>query len=52
MDSSQKIVGFDIELVRYLARKLDLQLEIINNSSSCSCFLPPMAFISNVTTKK
>ena len=30
VDGSQKIVGFDIELARYIARKLDMQLEVVN----------------------
>ena len=30
VDASQKIVGFDIELAMYIARKLDMQLEIVN----------------------
>ena len=30
IDGSQKIVGFDIELAMYIARKLDMQLEIVN----------------------
>lgn len=30
MDGSQKIVGFDIELASYIARKLDMKLEVVN----------------------
>lgn len=30
IDGSQQIVGFDIELVMYIAQKLDMQLEIVN----------------------
>jgi polar amino acid transport system substrate-binding protein len=30
VDGSQEIVGFDIELAKYIARHLDMQLEIIN----------------------
>lgn len=30
VDSSQKIVGFDIELAAYVAQKLDLQLEVVD----------------------
>ncbi len=30
VDGKQKIVGFDIEMARYIARKLDRQLEVVN----------------------
>jgi polar amino acid transport system substrate-binding protein len=30
MDGSQKVVGFDIELAGYVAKKLDMKLEIVN----------------------
>ena len=30
VDGKQKIVGFDIEMARYIARKLDMQLEVVN----------------------
>ena len=30
MDDSRKIVGFDIELASYIAKKLDMQLEIVD----------------------
>lgn len=30
VDGSQKIVGFDIELAMYIARKLNMQLEVVN----------------------
>ena len=30
MDDSRKIVGFDIELAAYIAKKLDMQLEIVD----------------------
>jgi polar amino acid transport system substrate-binding protein len=30
LDGSQKIVGFDIELARYVAQKLDMKLEVVN----------------------
>lgn len=30
MDGTRKVVGFDIELARHIAQKLDMQLEVVN----------------------
>lgn len=30
MDASQSVVGFDIEIARYVAKKLDMNLEVVN----------------------